>query len=85
MSPQTEEFTVGVEEAYQIINPQTRQLCARSQLILPTAQSLLGDEVAKPEFRQSQIEVATPICRFHVGLSDREMAVQAHWLVRGCG
>ncbi|NEQ23597.1 MAG: carboxylate-amine ligase [Microcoleus sp. SIO2G3] len=63
MSPQAEEFTLGVEEEYQIINPQTRQLCARSQVILPTAQSALGNEVAKPEFRQSQIEVATPICR----------------------
>lgn len=63
MSPQAEEFTIGVEEEYQIINRQTRQLCTRSQLILPTAQSALGDTVVKPEFRQSQIEIATPICR----------------------
>ncbi len=62
MPPQAEEFTLGVEEEYQIINPQTRQLCARSQLILPTAESVLGDTVVKPEFRQSQIEIATPIC-----------------------
>jgi carboxylate-amine ligase len=63
MSPQAEEFTIGVEEEYQIVNPQTRQLCARSQLILPTAQSGLGDKVVQSEFRQSQIEIATPICR----------------------
>jgi carboxylate-amine ligase len=63
MSPQAEEFTIGVEEEYQIVNPQTRQLCARSQLILPIAQSVLGDKVVQPEFRQSQIEVATPICQ----------------------
>jgi carboxylate-amine ligase len=62
MPPQAEEFTIGVEEEYQIVNPQTRQLCARSQLILPTAESVLGDTVVKPEFRQSQIEIATPIC-----------------------
>lgn len=58
-----EEFTIGVEEEYQIINPQTHQLCTRSSLILPTAQTALGDQVAQLEFRQSQIEVATPICR----------------------
>jgi carboxylate-amine ligase len=63
MSPQAEEFTIGVEEEYQIIDPQTRQLCARSQRILPTAQSALGDKVVQLEFRESQIEVVTPICR----------------------
>ncbi|MBE9169042.1 glutamate--cysteine ligase [Pleurocapsales cyanobacterium LEGE 06147] len=62
MSPQVE-FTIGVEEEYQIINPQTRQLCSRAPLILSTAQSTLGNRVVQPEFRQSQIEIATPICR----------------------
>lgn len=31
-------FTVGVEEAYQIIDPETRELCSRSRQILPIAQ-----------------------------------------------
>lgn len=63
MSPQAEAFTLGVEEEYQIIHPQTRQLWARSQPLLPLAQSALEEGVVKPEFRQSQIEIATPICR----------------------
>jgi glutamate---cysteine ligase / carboxylate-amine ligase len=61
-SPQTENFTLGVEEEYQIIHPQTRQLWAQAQLLLPVAQSALGEERVKPEFRQSQVEIATPIC-----------------------
>ncbi|MBE9179590.1 carboxylate-amine ligase [Oculatella sp. LEGE 06141] len=63
MSPQAEEFTIGVEEEFQIINPQTHQLCTRSPSILSIAQAVLGEQVVQPEFRQSQIEIATPICR----------------------
>ncbi|NES98000.1 MAG: carboxylate-amine ligase [Desertifilum sp. SIO1I2] len=55
-------FTMGVEEEYQIIDPQTRQLCARSPQILATAQFTWGSQIFQPEFRQSQIEIATPIC-----------------------
>ncbi len=63
MSSPAEEFTLGVEEEYQIIDSQTRHLSTQAPLILPTAQSALGDKVVQAEFRQSQIEVATPICR----------------------
>ncbi|MEH2255296.1 carboxylate-amine ligase [Nostoc sp.] len=62
MSSQTEEFTIGVEEEYQIINPTTRELSSRVQQILPKAQKALGSEV-QPEAQQSQIEIGTPICR----------------------
>lgn len=62
MLPTDELFTVGVEEEYQVINPKTRELWSKSHLILPIAQVSLGDRV-QLEFRQSQIEVATPICQ----------------------
>lgn len=57
-----EEFTIGVEEEYQIINPQTRELRSRAERILPRAQQAVGDE-AQAELYLSQIEIATPICR----------------------
>lgn len=63
MSTQVEAFTIGVEEEYQIIDPRTRQLCTNAQHILSTVQQKLGDAIAQPEFRQSQIEIATPVCR----------------------
>lgn len=62
MSPQAEDFTIGVEEEYQIINPTTRDLCSRVQNILPIAQKAVGEQV-QPEAQLSQIEIGTPVCR----------------------
>lgn len=59
---QTQDFTIGVEEEYQIINPKTRELCSRVQQILPIAQKALGEQV-QPELHLSQIEIGTPVCR----------------------
>lgn len=56
-----EEWTLGVEEEYQIVDPGTRQLCPREAQILPKAEARLGDQVTT-EFHQSQIEIATPVC-----------------------
>ncbi len=61
-SEHMEEFTIGVEEEYQIINAQTRELRSRGALILRDAQKALGDEV-QPELYLSQIEIGTPICQ----------------------
>ena len=57
-----EEFTLGVEEEYQIIDPVTRQLRPREAAVLPDAQAALGERVTT-EFHSSQIEIATPVCR----------------------
>lgn len=57
-----EEFTIGVEEEYQIVDPQTRHLRSRAGRILPQAQQAVGEQ-AQPEFYLSQIEIGTPICR----------------------
>jgi carboxylate-amine ligase len=62
MTSPTELFTVGVEEEYQVIDPETRELCPRSHHILPLAQDAVQDGAVQLEFRQSQIEVATPVC-----------------------
>lgn len=62
MSSQTEEFTLGVEEEYQIVNPETRELHPSSASILARTQDSLGDEV-QPEVYLSQIEIATPVCK----------------------
>lgn len=57
-----EDFTIGVEEEYQIINRKTRELHSRAERILEKAQETLGDEVT-PELYLSQIEIGTPVCR----------------------
>ncbi|HEY9671625.1 MAG TPA: carboxylate-amine ligase [Waterburya sp.] len=61
MASETEDFTIGVEEEYQIINPTTRELHSRAKDILVIAQQSLGEEV-QPEAQLSQIEIGTPIC-----------------------
>ena len=59
----SQEFTIGVEEEYQIIDPQTRQLCGQAAQIIPIAKPMLRQSLVQPEIHCSQIEVATPVCR----------------------
>lgn len=61
MASKAERFTIGVEEEYQIIHPDTRELSSSSGTVLPTAQKALGEK-AQPELQLSQVEAATPIC-----------------------
>jgi glutamate---cysteine ligase / carboxylate-amine ligase len=57
-----EAFTLGVEEEYQIVDAQTRELRPRALRILPAARERVGDSVT-PELYLSQIEIGTPVCR----------------------
>ncbi|HEY9714713.1 MAG TPA: carboxylate-amine ligase [Chroococcales cyanobacterium] len=57
-----EQFTIGIEEEYQIIDPETRDLSSSSDLIFEKAKGILGEQV-KPEMHQCMIEVGTGICR----------------------
>ena len=62
---ESEEFTIGVEEEYQIVDPQTRELCGRSQQIIGYIKdnSELKEDVIQPEMYRSQVEIATTICQ----------------------
>lgn len=62
MDVRDEEFTVGVEEEYQIVHAATRELRPRSARVLPEARSRIGDNV-QPELYLSQIEIGTHVCR----------------------
>src|SRR6266496_4215167 len=59
--PFDNDFTIGIEEEFQIIDPQTRELRSRVNEILEEGRMLLGEQV-KPEMHQSMIEVGTGIC-----------------------
>ncbi len=59
----TEEYTLGVEEEYQLVDPETRALCPAGEAVLRRSLETLGEEEIVPEFRTSQIEALTPICR----------------------
>ena len=62
---ESKEFTIGVEEEYQIVDPQTRELCGRSQQIIGYVKDNLelNQDVIQPEMYRSQVEIATTICQ----------------------
>jgi carboxylate-amine ligase len=57
-----EQYTLGIEEEFQIVDPQTRELRSHVSEILEEGRMILGEQV-KPEMIQSQVEVGTGICR----------------------
>src|SRR3989475_11892965 len=57
-----DQFTLGIEEEFQIVDPQTRELRSHVAEILDEGRMLLGEQV-KPEMIQSQIEVGTGVCK----------------------
>ena len=56
-----DQFTLGIEEEFQIVDPQTRELRSHVSEILEEGKLLLGEKV-KPEMIQSMIEVGTGVC-----------------------
>jgi carboxylate-amine ligase len=57
-----DQFTLGIEEEFQIVDPQTRELRSHVAEILEEGKMLLGEQI-KPEMIQSMVEVGTGICR----------------------
>ncbi len=58
----TKDYTLGVEEEYQIIDPATRGLSTRGERVIGRAQGDLGDGIV-PEMWTSQVEALTPPCQ----------------------
>lgn len=54
-------FTLGIEEEFQIVDPGSRELVSRVSEILEEGRILLGEQI-KPELHQSQVETGTGIC-----------------------
>ena len=57
-----EKLTIGIEEEYQIIDPETRELTSYITEFLEQGAMVFRDQV-KPEFLQSQIEVGSKVCQ----------------------
>lgn len=55
-------FTLGIEEEFQIVDPQTRELKSHIQELFAEGEKRLKDEI-KREMHDPVIEVGTPICR----------------------
>ena len=57
-----DQFTLGIEEEFQIVDPQTRELRSHVSEFLEEGKMLLGEQI-KPEMIQSMIEVGTGVCQ----------------------
>ncbi len=55
-------LTLGIEEEYQIIDPETRELAPYSEELISRGEVILGDQI-KPELMRSQVEVGSRVCR----------------------
>ena len=73
------DFTIGVEEEYQIIDPQTRSLTARSKSLIQTNQDSDVEQEIVHELFQCEVEIATDIC--HTLDDVRQALVQARTAV----
>jgi carboxylate-amine ligase len=56
------DFSIGVEEEFQIVDASTRALRPRAGRLLRHAREAVGDDVTN-ELYLSQIEIGTPVCR----------------------
>ena len=56
------EFTLGIEEEYMVVDPVTRELTSHDQKIVESAQKIHKDQV-KAEMHQAVVEVGTDICQ----------------------
>src|SRR5436305_8674059 len=55
-------LTIGIEEEYQIIDPQTRELRSYITQILEEGRLILREQV-KPELHQAMVEVGSEVCQ----------------------
>src|SRR6266487_4292232 len=62
MSAKNHVFTLGIEEEFAIIDPETRQLRSHIQEILEGGKVTLKEQI-KPEMHQSVVELGTEICQ----------------------
>lgn len=79
-------FDLGVEEEYQIVDPQTWELCSRIHTLLQKDLED-GKEDVRAEFLQSQVEASTRICANVEELRHevRRVREEAAALVQGLG
>lgn len=55
-------FTLGIEEEYMVIDPETRELKSHEQKIVTEGQKVIKDKV-KAEMHEAVVEVGTDICK----------------------
>ena len=76
----TADFTIGIEEEFQMVDRQTGQLCPRIHTILEKGSPIFGDKI-KAEMLQSTVELVSDIFP-NITVARREMQNLRAMLVR---
>lgn len=71
MPPIQPSFTLGIEEEFQVVDPETRELKSHIHELFAEGEKRLKDEI-KREMHDAVIEVGTPICQ-NIGEARREI------------
>ncbi|HEY0368236.1 MAG TPA: carboxylate-amine ligase [Chthoniobacterales bacterium] len=77
MIPKDHVFTLGIEEEFAIIDPQTRELRSHIQEILEGGKLTLKEQI-KPEMHQSVVELGTEICQSIVDARKHVVDLRSH-------
>ena len=57
------EYTLGVEEEYQVVDPETRELRSQGGQVVERAEAEAGEGGFAEELMGSQVEAVSPVCR----------------------
>jgi carboxylate-amine ligase len=56
-------LSIGIEEEYQIVDPDTRELRSYITEFIEDDKLMMAERELKPELHQSMVELGTPVCR----------------------
>jgi glutamate---cysteine ligase / carboxylate-amine ligase len=84
MSAREHVFTLGIEEEFQIIDPQTRELRSHIQQILEGGRMTLKERI-KPEMHQSVVELGTEVCQDATAARQQVIALRRHLAMVAAG
>jgi glutamate---cysteine ligase / carboxylate-amine ligase len=73
MTAENHVYTLGIEEEFQIVDPETRELRSHIQQILGEGKVTLQERI-KPEMHQSVVELGTDVC--HTCADAREQVIR---------
>lgn len=76
-------FTLGIEEEYMVMDPQTRELKSHEQKIVTEGQKVIRDKV-KAEMHQAVVEVGTDVCP-DIDTAFRDVATLRHTISKIAG
>ncbi len=77
MIPKDHVFTLGIEEEFAIVDPETRELRSHIQEILEGGKLMLKEQI-KPEMHQSVVELGTEICQSVVEARKHVVELRSH-------